>query len=273
MPTLYLAEYSDVGSTQRGALAIPLEPPQGEQVIDIGPNSVQSEAFKPATCIVKLVSDEDCVIEIGSDPDATNAVRKLLTGKPETISVTVGSKFKVAVVAVNSGSVTEMDSLGSLLKLLASPADAQKQFAVLQANADKMTSAAKDLRAAGAENKTIHDQLVQATQDALTAKDEANRAAADAAARQAALDKASQNQADKIAADKVAASEQAEQLAARETELAANIAALDKKAGDIAAMANTLDTREKDLTARETAVAASQADYEARIAKLKALTN
>jgi hypothetical protein len=270
---LYIAEYSDIGSTTRGSIAIPLEPPIGEQALDVTPNSGQSTAFKPGTCIVKLLSDEDCMIDIGVTPDATNSARKLTAGNERTVSVPAGMNFKIAVMASNTGSVTGMDSLESLMKLLASPTDAQKQFAVLQDNVAKMTAAAKDLRAAAAESKTARDQMVQATQDAASAKATTDKAAADVAVREAAFDKDSQDHADKVAADKAASDARSKVLDQREAALASNQADLDKKAAALTATSVELDAREKDLVTRENAVAASQADYEARIGKLKALAS
>lgn len=269
---LYLSEYSDVGSTTRGAIAIPLEPALETHVLEVSAGNVQSATFEPQTCVITLLSDEDCLYKIGKDPDATDGGNKLIAKTEKVITVQAGSDLKIAVTAANSGSVTGMDSLESLLKLLASPADAQKQFAAMKTNTDKMTAAAKDLRAAGAENKVINDQLVVATEDALNAKAVADKAAADVAAREAALDKDMQDHADKAKADLAAAYERAKALGAREAQLTASLADLNKRGTEMADLAASMDAKAKELADRETAVAASQADYEARIAKLKALT-
>lgn len=269
---LYIAGYSDIGSTTRGSIPIPLEPPLSEQAIEVGPVSVRSAEFEPDICIVKLLSDEDCVIDIGDNPDASNGARKLMAGKEQVISVPMGKGFKVAVASANTGSVTGMDSLESLLKVLASPADAKSQFAAMKDKTDKLTAAAKEFQAASAEHKTINDQLVQATADALAAKADAAKAAADVVDREARLDKDARDQADKVIADKAAADARANELDAREAALTTSLADLNKKVSDLADLAGNLDARAKDLMAREEAVAASEADYESRIAKLKALT-
>lgn len=268
---LTILEYTDIGSTSRGSIAIPLEPPAAQQAIDVGPSSIQSEAFRPATCIVKVMSDEDCQIAIGADPDATGAARKLKAGVEQIVTIPMGKNFKIAVAASNLGSVTGMDSLESLLKLLASPADAQVQFAAMQANADKLSAAAKEFQVASVEHKAMNDQLVQSTKDALAAKETANKAAGDVAEREARLDKDAKDQADKVAADQTAADARAKDLDAREATLTANLADLNKKGSDLADLASNLDAKSKDLTAREEAVAATETDYENRMAKLKAL--
>lgn len=269
---LYIAEYIDIGQTTRGSIAIPLEPPVGEQAIEAGPNSVQSAAFKADTCIVRLSADEDCMIDIGGNPDATNSVRKLIAGKGQIITVPMGKGFKVAVVAAQSGSVTGMDGLESLLKLVASPADAAKQFATLQDNTAKMTAAAADLRSAGTEDRKMKDDLAKATQDALDAKGVADKAMAAVAAREAAFDKDAQDHADKVKADLAEVDARSKALDDRVTAAAEVAAVLNKRGTDLADLAANLEARSVELDAREASMTAAQADYEARIAKLKALT-
>jgi hypothetical protein len=97
MSNLHILEFHDVGSTPRGALNLPLEPPTAEQIVEITPVSTLSDQLSSSTVIVKLVADADCRIEIAADPDATNSVRTLAAGKAELLGVPAGSKLKIAV--------------------------------------------------------------------------------------------------------------------------------------------------------------------------------
>jgi len=269
---LYLAEYTDIGSAGRGAVPIPMEPAIASQTIEVSASSAQSTPFDPATCLVSLVADEDIMLAVGKDPDAARG-RIVKAGVEKVISIPAGSGLKVAVMAANSGSVTGMDSLESLVKLLASPDDAQKQYAVMKSNADKMAAVAADLRKDTEENRAIHDQLVQATQEALAAKAAAEQAAGDVAVRESALDRDMADHADKVKADEASATILSDALDAKILELSGWEASINKKDGDLSLLAANLDAREKELKAREDAAAALQADYEARVAKFKALAS
>src|SRR4051794_21442065 len=133
MNTLYLGEYSEIGTTARGSIPIPLEPPIKEQSIDLAATSRQSKPFSPNTCLVKLIADVDCVIQIGGDPDATNSVRHLPAGREQLLSIVPGSNLKIAAVAAGTSSMS--DSLSSFLQVVANPAAAQKTMAGLKAQA------------------------------------------------------------------------------------------------------------------------------------------
>lgn len=267
---LYIAEYFDVGSTGRGSLPIPLEPPAAEQELAVGPRSVQSEPFRKDTCLVKLMSDEDCLIAIGDDPDATNSIRKLRAGDEKIIAVQ--AKQRIAVIASpNVRSVSGMDSLESLLVLMASPADGQKQFAALKEYTDTLTAAAADLKSSTAEDRAIRDQLVQATKDALASKADAAKAIEELSNREAALDRDAKDQADKAASDKAALDARSNELDAKAAELAASAADMSRKGNGLADLAGSLDERERELAAKQAALDAAQADFDGRMAKLKAL--
>lgn len=272
---LYIAEYSDVGSTQRGALAIPLEPALGTQTVEVTAGSVQSAAFEPLTCILTLLSDEDCMYAVGKDPNALDGGSKLIAKREKVITIPAGQGLKIAVTAANVRSVSKMDnmdSLEALVKLLAFPADAKTQYDLMAANVAKMNESADALRKASEENAAIRDQLIVATNDALAAKAVADVAAGDVAKRENALDVDMADHAAQVAADKAAADQRGKVLDQRETDLNANAVAVNKRDNELADLAVSLDEREKALADREAAAAALQADYEARLAKLKALS-
>ena len=96
---LSICEYGDIGSTPRGSVAIPQEPPHATQLILVGPASVQSKPMADNTCIVRLNASVNCGIEIGADPDATGSLRRLTADKEKIIAVAPGSKMKIAVIA------------------------------------------------------------------------------------------------------------------------------------------------------------------------------
>jgi hypothetical protein len=143
---LSILEYSDVGSSQRGSLAIALEPPIASQSLDIGPTSIQSEPFHATTCIVKLTSDEDCLIDVGLAADATNSIRKLKAGAETTITVAAGSNMKIAAIATGNAAPSSMNSLEALLQIVGSP-DA------LKARLETLSQATAKADAATAEHK------------------------------------------------------------------------------------------------------------------------
>lgn len=271
---LYVSEYTDMGSTPRGSSSIPLEPPVRKQAVAVTAGSVLSEPFQTDTCIVSLLSDEDCLFDIGSSPDATANVSKLMAGIEKIVSVPASKGFRVAVTAADLKSIAkmdQMDSFESLVKLLAFPDQAQQHFAVMADHVARMNASAKELRDASAENKTVRDQLIQSTEDATKAWEDATKAKADIADRERTFDKDAADQAAKVKADQATLDERAKALEAREAEIIAGVASVNKKAAELASRSNELDTREADLALRVGAADAAKADYEARIAKLKAL--
>jgi hypothetical protein len=156
MTTLTLCEYRDIGSTARGSVAIPLEPPIAEQSIELGLTSQQSKSFAPDTCLIKLMANGDCNIAIGQDPDATNSVRHVAAGREQVLAVPANSKLKIAAMAAGSNNMT--DNLGAFLTVVANPAAAQKTMADLKTQAATIDAAAKNLRdatAAAARGRTL----------------------------------------------------------------------------------------------------------------------
>jgi len=156
MTTLSICEYSDIGSTARGSIPIPLEPPIAEQSIEVGQISKQSKQFAPDTCLVKLIGDADCIIAIGENPDAADSVRHLAAGREQILSVVAGSNLKIAVIGKGSGSMS--DALGAFLQVVANPVATQKAMAGLKTQAALIDTAAKNLRdatAAAAHGRTL----------------------------------------------------------------------------------------------------------------------
>jgi hypothetical protein len=141
--TLSIFEYSDVGSTQRGVVNIPLEPPVAIQTIDVGATSVVSDFVSNSTVIIKLQSDEDAVFDVGPEPDASSSARKLVAGVETTIAIPPGKGMRIAVKASGSTSVSGMESLEGLLGLITSPTEVKKQLDALSKATAKHDASAK----------------------------------------------------------------------------------------------------------------------------------
>lgn len=271
MPNLYIGEYCDIGTTSRGSIPIPLDPPLAEQAVEIAGQSKQSSALAADTCIVKLMSDADCSIAIGPDPDATNSVRFLAAGKEQIITVLAGSKQRIAVVASGSGSMS--DSLGAFLKIIASPAEAQKTLDSLSKQAGQIDASAQALRVATDGHKQAKAAADAATKTAADASALAASDAADLAKQKAALQADQDAHAAKVTSDANDADAKAKDIADREAALRTSADALSRKSQRLDDTTAQLDAREKDISDREAAAVALKADYEARIAKLKALAS
>lgn len=271
MSTLYIGEYSDIGSVGRGSVPIPQEPPHGEQAVDFSVTSKASDTLSDATCIVRLVSDDDCAISVGADPDATNSVRLVSANKEQLLTVVAGSKMKIAVVATG-GVASGFDSLDALLRIVTSPIDAKKQFDLLAVQAAKADAATKALRVASDADRMTKDDLDAATKKAEAAKAANDRSVADIAAAAAAAAAKEARRVTQVEADKTAA-------AARKADLDAQAVSLAALSDRLGLAFNKVDIAETDLAKRETelvnakdALAIAQAGYEERVAKLKALT-
>ena len=270
MPNLCILEYSDIGTTQRGSIAIPLEPPLGEHGLEITSQSRQSASLGKLTSIVKLVADADCAIAVGEDPDATNSLRFLAAGREQLITVAPGSNFKIAAVSSGVGSMS--DSLGAFLKVIASPAESQKKLDGLNKQAAVIDASAQSLRAATEAHKQAKAEADAAAKAADDAIAKAAQAANDLAKQKSEFEARQDAYTAKVESDAALADATAKDFADREAALAGARADLAKKSDQIAKAGSDLDVREKDLADRASAVAAIKADYEARIAKLKALT-
>lgn len=270
MATLYIGEYADIGSTPRGSIPIPLEPPRSEQSLELSATSIQSDSFSSDTSVLLLVSDVDCAIAIGADPDATTSARFLAAGQEKIVTVTLGSKLKVAAVARGSGSMS--DSLGSFLSVVADPVAAKKSLDALAKQAAVADASAQTMRVAADTNRKAKTDADAATQKAEAAKAANDRSVADVVAAAAAADakeaqRAAQAVADQSDADK------------RKATLDAQAVALSEQADRLAVAFNKVDIAEADLSRRERVLAdglakltTAQDDYAAKLAKLKALT-
>lgn len=117
--TLYISEYSSVGSIGTSTTPWSPGPVLANQTVAVGGGSLQSSAFTAQTKLVLLMCDTGCSISFGTNPTATTVTTLLQQGVPYYF-VTSPSQ-KVAVIA-NSAGNTGGGSGGSTA--ISSPLDA-----------------------------------------------------------------------------------------------------------------------------------------------------
>lgn len=264
-----ILEYSDAGSTPRGAIDIPLEPPSYIQTVEVGSDSIQSAAFDMDTCIVKLVSDVDCVFEVGLDPDATNSFRSLMAGKEQTIVVTKGQDMKVAIKA--SSTASGMGTLEALLKLITSPEDAKAQIMALSAQTSKLDAASAKLSQSIADDTALKADILKATVEINDRHLAIEKTASGLAAMQAGIDKAKDDHEVSVAAFTEHSDAKTAELNQREAELNEKDAALGGQDIQLKALEARLAAREVSIAVNEEAVTNLRAEYAGKLAQLKEL--
>ena len=95
MATLYIAEFSYVGSLEGNPLAsVAKAPPFVEQTVAIGVVA-SSNAFHPGVSVVRVHADAICSIKFGSAPTATTANMRLAANQTEYFQVSPGDKVSV----------------------------------------------------------------------------------------------------------------------------------------------------------------------------------
>lgn len=100
MSTLYITEYSALGTNERGGLnQVAMAPSIADQTVAVGGASASSAAFDPRTNLVRVQSDVVCSIKFGTSPTATTSTMRLAANAAEYIGVPVGKNFMVAVIA------------------------------------------------------------------------------------------------------------------------------------------------------------------------------
>jgi uncharacterized protein (DUF3084 family) len=264
-----ILEYSDTGSTPRGAIEIPLEPPSCMQTVDVGPDSARSEPFDKDTCIVTMTSDVDCVFDVGTDPDAINSIRTMRAGREYTIVVAKDQGMKAAFKATSSTS--GMGTLESLLKLVTSPNDAKAQILALSSQTAKLEAAAKKLADTAAEDKAVKADILKASKEIEASRAVVENTSAGLAAKHASIDKAAAAHDAAVEAFNAESQARTEALNQREADLNDMASDLEGKEIVLKAYDARLTAREAGLAVHEEAVAKMKADYEAKLAHLKEL--
>ena len=100
MSKLYITEYSEIArDITANLLPLPKEPPVAEQVIDIGPSSVQSNNLHENTRFVRLNAAANCSIAIGDNPTATNNSRRISANSTVFFSIPTDTAVSIAVIS------------------------------------------------------------------------------------------------------------------------------------------------------------------------------
>lgn len=98
MSNLYISEYSDVGHLP-GLIPAAAEPAITDQLVNFAGASVQSNAFKNNTQVIRVHTDSICSIAFGANPTATTSNKRLVAGQTEYFTIGSYSNFKIAVIA------------------------------------------------------------------------------------------------------------------------------------------------------------------------------
>ena|SRR5688572_5226288 len=98
MAILNVAEFNTMGGGSNFPAAVVQVPPIASQNVAIGGTSTPSNAFAPATTIVRIHTDVACAIAFGAAPTAVATGIVLAAGATEYFAVPAGQNYKVAVI-------------------------------------------------------------------------------------------------------------------------------------------------------------------------------
>lgn len=97
MSNLYISEYADVGHLP-GLIPAGAEPNITDQLVNFAGASVQSNAFKNNTQVVRLHTDATCSVLFGTNPTVTTSNKRMVGGQTEYFTIGAYSNLKVAVI-------------------------------------------------------------------------------------------------------------------------------------------------------------------------------
>lgn len=100
MAKIWITEFAGVGSGHGDSYAIPAaRAPQASHTVDIGASSAQSQVFEDGTGLVRVYAQGgDCIIAIGSSPNAETGHQIPLGAGHEIYLVPTGGGQSIAVV-------------------------------------------------------------------------------------------------------------------------------------------------------------------------------
>lgn len=103
MATLYITEFTAMGFDVIGRQTYTsMEPPVAEQTVAIAASSAQSSTVNAETLLVRIHTDSNCSIAIGTNPTATTASRRLPANAVEYVTVPKGKDYRIAVIENNT---------------------------------------------------------------------------------------------------------------------------------------------------------------------------
>ena len=99
MAILYITEYAEMSIGPAGRVGqIPQEPPLAEQAITFTTHT-ESSAFNAKTRFVRLHTDTNCFVVLGTAPVAVTSTNgRMAANQTEYRGVPLGAAFKVSVV-------------------------------------------------------------------------------------------------------------------------------------------------------------------------------
>lgn len=96
MATLYVTEFSGIGSGNKTDIQAAACPPLAEQTVAIGGSTAQSAAFDAATKVIRVHTDAICSVKIGgANPVAAATNARLAANQTEYFRVNAGDKIAV----------------------------------------------------------------------------------------------------------------------------------------------------------------------------------
>ena len=92
MAFIYITEYQAMLKIEGGGL-VPQEPPIAQQTVANTGATTQSAALNGGTQFVRIATDTVCSIEIGANPVATTASRRMAANSEITVGARAGMKI------------------------------------------------------------------------------------------------------------------------------------------------------------------------------------
>lgn len=96
---LTVTEFRFVGGNGYDQTQIARQPYLANQKIDFTNGEAKSATFNGLTALVRIVSDADCFLKFGIDPNATENDMLMFAGSVEYFGVSVGDKISVIAKA------------------------------------------------------------------------------------------------------------------------------------------------------------------------------
>ena len=94
MAVLYISEYDNVATDNRGMVQAGQEPAIATQTVAIGV-AAQSAAFNARTRFVRIHTDAICSVAFGANPTATTSSARMAANQTEFFGVVPGHKVSV----------------------------------------------------------------------------------------------------------------------------------------------------------------------------------
>ena len=95
MATLYITEFTGLGSIGTTAPQVPPTPPAAEQHVTIGSSSTQSAAFGGTTHMVMVNTDAACSLAFGANPTAVATAHRMAANETRFYAVYPGELLAV----------------------------------------------------------------------------------------------------------------------------------------------------------------------------------